>query len=556
MQLQSNNKSRSVRSKEDKSPKQNKSHWFTWIFPIGGLLALIWFLIRVIPKPSRALYPCQRAAFPLASGFVIWLAGAVASITAFRRAKRCFAQSRYILCVILISASVGSVWLAQSITIEKTLRADKPTSNAPIGIAKGIHPGRVVWTHDPDATDWDGPGHGYWWENSHTNQAVVNQMMSRAIRALSGEQTSDAAWDTLFKHFNKTHGKGDTGYKAGEKIVIKVNYVGCIKIWSGQPVTSIEDYNLRRMDYMNTSPHMIIALLGQLVNEAEVNEADITVGDTLCYFPNEFFNMCHKKFPNVRYLDYVGKFGRTKAKLSSVPFYWSTDNADGKETDYAPASYVEADYLINLANLKSHNDMAGITLCAKNHYGSLVRKPARTREYYDMHKELPYNKPGMGHYRPLVDLMGHKHIGGKTLLYLIDGLYAGQHAKERAPSKWNSSPFNGDWSSSLLASQDPVAIDSVGFDFLWTEWDDGSHKSGTTDYLVEAAMADNPPSGTFYDPDHRGNFSRLKSLGVYEHWNNPVDKQYSRNLGTGKGIELIKLGRALSLAVATGYSPN
>jgi hypothetical protein len=446
--------------------------------------------------------------------------------------------------------------LAQGITTETTLRADEPTSNVPIGIAKGVHPGRVVWAHNPDATDWDGPGNGYWWEDTHTNQAVVNQMMSRTIRALSGDRTSTAAWDTLFKHFNKTHGKRDAGYKSGEKIVIKVNYVGCIKIWSGRPVANIEYYKLRSLDYMNASPHMIIALLDQLVNEAGVNEADITVGDTLCYFPNEFYNMCHEKFPNVRYLDYVGKFGRTKANLSSVPFYWSTPNADGKDTDYAPVSYVEADYIINMANLKSHNDMAGITLCAKNHYGSLVRKPARTREYYDMHKELPYNKPGMGHYRPLVDLMGHKHLGGKTMLYLIDGLYAGQHAKERSPRKWNMSPFNGDWSSSLFVSQDPVAIDPVGFDFLWTEWDDGPHQSGTADYLVEAAMADNPPSGTFYDPDHKGNISRLKSLGVYEHWNNPVDKQYSRNLGTGNGIELIRLSRALSLAAATEYSPK
>jgi hypothetical protein len=137
---------------------------------------------------------------------------------------------------------------------------------------------------------------------------------------------------------------------------------------------------------------------------------------------------------------------------------------------------------------------------------------------------------------------------------LIDGLYAGKHAKERSPRKWNSSPFNGDWSSSLLVSQDPVAIDSVGFDFLWTEWDDAPHRSGTTDYLVEAALADDPPSGTFYDPDHQGNVVRLASLGVYEHWNNPTDKQYSVNLGTGKGIELIKLSRAVSNAAATEYS--
>jgi len=533
------------RATTDKCPgHKGKRHWFTWAFPVGGLLALIWFLIRVIPKPSRATYPCQRVAFPLASGFVIWLAGAIGSIAAVRKAKRCFAQSRYILCVMLIAVSVGSIWLAQSVTTEKVVLADEPIANAPIGIAKGIHPGRVVWVHDPDATDWDGPGQGYWWESSHTNQAVVDQMMGRAIRALAGQTSDTAAWDKLFKHFNKTHGKGNVGYKSGEKIVIKVNYVGCITVRSRRPVTNIEDYNLRSMDYMNTSPQMIIALLGQLVNEVGVNEEDITVGDTLCYFPNEFYDMCHEKFPNVQYLDYVGKFGRTRARLSSVPFYWSTPDAADKQTDYVPASYVEADYLINMANLKSHNDFAGITLCAKNHYGSLVRKPARTEGYFDMHKDLPFVKPGMGHYRPLVDLMGHKHLGGKTLLYLIDGLYAGKHAKERAPRKWNSAPFNGDWSSSLFISQDPVAIDSVGFDFLWTEWDDAPHRSGTSDYLVEAALADDPPSGTFYDPDHKGNVACLASLGVYEHWNNPMDKQYSRNLGTGKGIELVKLRNA------------
>ena len=420
----------------NKHLKHNWKHsWFTWMFPIGGLLALGWFLIRVIPKPSRATYPCQRVAFPLASGFVIWFTGAVGSIMAVRKAKRCFAQRRLLLCVILISVSIGSVWLAQNITTEKELLAAEPTANAPMGIAKGIYPGRVVWIHNPDATDWEGPGEGYWWESSHTNQAVVDRMMGRAIKALSGEKNSAAAWDKLFKHFNKIHGRGNAGFKPGEKIVIKINFVGCIRIWNSRPVTKVEDYDLRSLDYMNTSPQMIIALLRQLVDEVGVKQKDITVGDTLCYFPNEFYNMCHEQFPDVRYLEYLGKFGRTAAKLSSVPFYWSTPDADGKKTDYAPESYVQADYLINMANLKSHNDFAGITLCAKNHYGSLVRKPARIEGYYDMHKDLPYIKPGNGHYRPLVDLMGHKHLGGKTLLYIIDGLYAGKHAKERAPRK-------------------------------------------------------------------------------------------------------------------------
>jgi len=548
---------RSTYQNPNKHLKHNRKHrWITWMFPIGGLLALVWFLIRVVPKPSRATYPCQRVAFPLASGFVIWLTGAIGSIMAVRKAKRCFAQGRLLLCVILVGISIGSVWLAQSITTEKVLLADEPVANAPVGTAKGIYPGRVVWVHNPDATDWDGPGDGHWWESSHTNQTVVNRMMVRSIQALSSEGNSTAAWDKLFKHFNKTHGKGNVGYKPGEKIVIKINFVGCIKIWDRRPVTKPEDYNLRSLDYMNTSPQMIIALLRQLVDKAGVKQEDITVGDTLCYFPNEYYNMCHDKYPNVRYLEYLGKFGRTAAKLSSVPFYWSTPDAAGKTIDYVPESYVQADYLINMANLKSHNDVAGITLCAKNHYGSLVRKPARAEGYYDMHKDLPYNTPGNGHYRPLVDLMGHKHIGGKTLLYIIDGLYAGKHAKERSPRKWNSSPFNGDWSSSLLVSQDPVAIDSVGFDFLRTEWDDAPHKSGTNDYLIEAALAHKPPSGTFYDPDHKGNVVRLKSMGVYEHWNNPIDKQYSRNLGTGKGIKLVKLTKAVKKTATAEVNTN
>lgn len=545
----------SVYSEEvDHSAHKQRRRWLRFLFPIGGLAALVWFLIRVIPKPSRATYPCQRMAFPLASGFVIWLTGAMASVAAVRKAKRSLAQSRHVLCAMLLVVSISSLWLAQSLTAERPAAAQQITANAPIGTARGVHPGRVVWVHDPDATDWDGPGDGHWWQSEHTDQAAVDKMMSRAVQALAGRKSSSRAWDGLFKYFNKTHGKGDVGYKRGEKIIIKVNFVGCIKIWSRRPVTSVEEYNLRSVDYMNTSPQMINALLGQLVEEAGVEQADITVGDPLCYFPNEYYDICRAKFPNVRYLEYLGKFGRTAAKFSSVPFYWSTTVDSEKKADNVPASYVEADYLINLANLKSHNDVEGITLCAKNHYGSLLRKP-RSSEYYDMHKDLPYTTPGMGHYRPLVDLMGHKHIGGKTLLYLIDGLYAGKHAKERAPRKWNTAPFNGDWSSSLLASQDPVAIDSVGFDFLRTEWDDAPHVSGTNDYLIEAARANDPPSGTFYDPDHKGNVTRLESLGVYENWNNATDKQYSRNLGAGEGIELIKLtGSAKVKAVPTDHA--
>ena len=62
-------------------------------------------------------------------------------------------------------------------------------------------------------------------------------------------------------------------------------------------------------------------------------------------------------------------------------------------------------------------------------------------------------------------------------------------------------------------------------------------KGNPDNYLHEAALANKPPSGTTYDPE--GDGTALQSLGVHEHWNSPKEMKYSRNLGTGRGIELV-----------------
>jgi Domain of unknown function (DUF362) len=288
----------------------------------------------------------------------------------------------------------------------------------------------------------------------------------------------------------------------------------------------------------------MVALLRQLVRQAGVRQEDIFIGDPLALFPNQYFEICHSEFPAVHYLDHNGGNAghpRTKVEPSTVPFYWSSRPA-GMNQDYLPTAYIEAKYFINMANLKSHT-LAGVTLCAKNHLGSLIRRPPQSG-YYNIHDSLTRNAPGYGRYRALVDLMGHAQTGAKGLVYFIDGLYSGVHPIEVSPRKWNQAPFNGHWSSSLLASLDPVAIDSVAFDFLYAEWSDHPHLPGTDDYLHEAALADNPPSGTFYDPDHPSNVTRLASLGVHEHWNDAQSRQYSRNLGRAQGIELVQADTA------------
>jgi hypothetical protein len=474
-------------------------------------------------------------AFPLASGFIIWLLGLAGSVGALRKAKRYRTQARYMLYVVFIAVSIGFMWLTLSTSSDKMTLAAGHTTNDPIGIARGVYPGRVVWIHDPNATDWEGYySSEHWYDDNHTDQAVVDKMISRAIRGLSGEGTDAAAWDAIFRNFNIRRGKGDVGYAAGEKIAIKINNTMCYNA-----NTSTFEQRSSNKNRIDNSPQMTISLLDQLVNIVGVDQTDITIGDPGRIFPNFYYDIVHPMFPDVCYMAVYGGHGRTESTFSDVKFYWSTPAANGKRQDYVPRSFAEADYMINFAILKSH-DSGGITVCGKNHYGSLLRNPngtlgGRQYDYYNMHNSLPVNRRGMGHYRALVDLMGHPELGGKTVLYLVDGLFAGQNWDSR-PVKWNMAPFYGDWPSSLFVSQDPVAIDSVCCDFLQAEWNNYPHYDGADDYLHEAALADNPPSGTFYNPnkDRIG----LASLGTHEHWNDSLLKQYSRNLGTGEGIEL------------------
>ena len=66
---------------------------------------------------------------------------------------------------------LNRIWPAEAV-------ADEPERLQPIGEAQGIHPGRVVWVHDPQATDWKGPGEGRWYEAHHTKQDRVSDMVS------------------------------------------------------------------------------------------------------------------------------------------------------------------------------------------------------------------------------------------------------------------------------------------------------------------------------------------------------------------------------------------
>jgi len=532
------------------NPSTRKHRWLLLLFPFMGFAALIWFLVRVIPKPSRATYPCQRVAFPLASGFIVWLMGIIGSAIAYRKAKRALARAHYVLAITCIVVSIGFIWAAINSTDGKIAYSHGPiVANSPIGDGKGIHPGRVAWIHDPNSTNWHGRGSAErWYSNTCTDQTVVNEMLSKAIQALTGKSSDAAAWDAIFRNFNRQMGKGYISYTPGEKIAIKVNHT----LMHSASASTME--KTVHIDGIDNSPQLAIALLRQLTDVVGANSGDISIGDPTRIMPNYWYNMVEPNCPGVVYLTRDGYAGSGRTIVTydyNTPFHWS-DPCDEHWTrvwrkDYIPTHFAQADYFINFPILKSHNDSA-ITVGGKNHYGSLIRNPADIG-YYNMHHSRVTESPGMGRYRAIVDLIGHPKLGGKTLLTLIDSLYAGR-SWDSQPIKWDMEPFNGDWPSSIFLSQDRVAADSVAFDFMDNEWDASPYsingypqKSGADDYLHEAALIPNPPSGVKYDPNNDGGLT--ESLGVHEHWNNATDKQYSRNLDpiNGAGIELVtKLG--------------
>ncbi|MHC4628697.1 MAG: hypothetical protein ACYTDV_17095 [Planctomycetota bacterium] len=232
-------------------PKR-RHFWLIWLLPVVGLFSLIWFLIRVIPKPSRATYPCQRLVAPFATGFVVWIAGLLASAVAYRRAKLFLRQSRYVIALTCIAVSIMAVWISLSLTTEAPATAafvPSEPANSPMGVAKGIHPGRVVWVHDPAATSWDGTT-GRWWDDDNTDQVAVDVMVSKTIQTLTGEPNDADSWDALFRHFNAAASRGEAGYQPPEKIAIKINM--------NQENNSSGNWTSR---VGNPSPHVILSVL-------------------------------------------------------------------------------------------------------------------------------------------------------------------------------------------------------------------------------------------------------------------------------------------------------
>jgi autotransporter-associated beta strand protein len=523
-----------------------QSRWFRWLFPIIGLAALIWYLVRVIPKPSRAEYPCQKIAAPVAFGGMFYFLSLFGLVSAYRNFKKFARQNRFVVAGICLGLTFVCAAMVIRQDESSAQAAATVTANAPIGIARGINPGRVVWSYDPAACLWSGNKDGtHWWDSNMVVQARVDTMLSAALHSLTSTTNDADAWDALFRTFNQRRGLGSIGYAQSPRqtIAIKINQNPCNYDNNNYyALNGVEDPSNSGDEYSITgNPHAILALVKQLVavNVAQTNiivcdptglnrgwGGPRTIGDNI-------YNYIHPLYPGVRFVDGVGLQGRELAVWPSTNNIAYAINASGETTSRGLMicqQILNAGFLINMAIMKSHGSSDGPTLCGKNLYGAISGQ-----------RHGPtWGNGSTAYYSNLIEPMGHQELGEKTLLFMVDALY-GAPKPNVMPVKWNMSPFNGAWPSSVFLSQDGVAIDSVGFDFMNAEW---GMTQNSDYYMKEAAYvpgANGPKlSGIAYQPTI-GSSAYVGSLGVEEHWNNATSKQYSRNIGSTNGIELVEI---------------
>ena len=382
--------------------------------------------------------------------------------------------------------------------------------NEPVGEGRGIHPGRVAWVHAPGVAKWDGKT-GLWVEDRWNDQQKADAMIREAVMQLTGEPTAKKAWQALFRHFNKTHGRGSRGYKKGEMIAVKLNLNNAIAHHD-----TIE---------LNSSPFVTLSLVRSMVRDGGVRQQDIVLCEPSRAITDSIYDKVHREFPLVRMIDNIGGDGREQCEYYPEQIVYSVDN--GKMARGLAKCIADADYLINSALLKTHSG-PGVTLTSKNWYGATdINLLWRQNAHNNVSQDKRNGKPN---YKTFVDWMAHKDMGQKALLFLIDGTYGSRDVNGAPNPKWMKEPFCGDWACSIIVSQDEVACDAVAMDIIINEWPEFGSLNYCDEYLREAAAIPHAPSGTVYKQDGK---PVEKSLGLFEHWNDAhqytkIDLRYKK----------------------------
>jgi hypothetical protein len=297
-------------------------------------------------------------------------------------------------------------------------------------------------------------------------------MVERGIKELTGQSSAVSAWQQIIPN-----------YSPGKKIAIKLNI-----------------NNSGRNNNIDALPHPANAVIAGLKSMG-VLESDIYIMEPSRVFPTRIGDPIFALYPNVLCWDVAwGRtYGHGVSYSSSDPSLTIRHGLYPALSDSKyPDQLGEASYLINIPILKGHPTGAEITLTFKNNFGFFESgsKISKFHEFcYPSSSSYSYAN------NPLIDLYQNTHIRDKTVLIVGDALFAHRTSNAGVPQVWNT--FGGEFPNSLFLSTDPVAVDSVMWDFSNAE---STKVPGGRSYLQRAMEL---------------------GLGTHDLWNNPTDKQYS-----------------------------
>jgi len=397
--------------------------------------SLLWFVVRVAPRPSRIMYPCQRSALTLI--FLRLGLGVAAISTSLTN----LAKKRLVK-VLLVSALIIEIsypaLLQGYYGVMYTFAAPQRMTLADVQFGFPEH--RIVEIQNPNATSWDFST-GYYWE--YVDQGVVDQMVEQGVKALTDQPTAQAAWETIL-----------SDYSDGDVVGIKIN---------GNDFPNF----LNNHNNINTEPHLINAII-RGVKTAAVPEADIWViepsGGTSRYFPQYYYDIIHALYPNVPLMDRSDtSFGANAELLVTFPY---TGN------QYITDQMAEIDHLIIVPIMKAITPSWGLTGAIKMMQGN-IQSPG------DLHNYLGRTSAD----NPDVLIYQNPHIIGKTRLLVGDGLFGtwtgihftgGYGGADSLSSPCNDIPkpwitFNDEAPNCLFFGVDPVALDCVMYDHILAE---------------------------------------------------------------------------------------
>ena len=351
-------------------------------------ITLFWFLVRVIPKPSRAVYPCQQANLAYMGTYltVLFSGGIFAVLISFWKKSIKFIKNNKIKIVISILICIFFVtgYKINKVYQEKQFRQKWsrtiPAPDLSKGVVAGINTSNSIVSVRKEnigygtAIKKDTPSYNLVWQvvedlGLGTHQNPLNDLINNGDKVLikinmvtssNGAYTEPAVIRPLVEMAVKAGanhiqiGDGGVGMdscRGTMECFEKTNYKSFVNdlksIYSGIAIELVDFNNKNKWQWINLYNKSSFA--GSGYTDAHLGSPDLS-----------------KPLADTDYYKTTDRFGKNP---QGQPMGW-----------YAISEYIlDADVIINVPKLKVHSQMI-LTNAIKNHVGSTI-EDTRTGYY-------------------------------------------------------------------------------------------------------------------------------------------------------------------------------